>query len=154
MIYAGFWRRCGAFIVDDVILHILSGLLLSLFGLTLIEGADASSFNPDIVLNKVVETFLFEAIASWVILSWFYHAWFQSSKYQATPGMMLLKMRLVGYDGKRVSFGRTSWRFLVSIFSFSFFFLGYLMIIVMPRKQAFHDYIAKTLVVLNSSQKR
>ncbi len=111
MVYAGFWRRFGAGIID----HILMGGLL-VFG----------PFGP-----------------------WLYYAFFHSSKYQATPGMMALSLRIVGYDGKRISFGRATGRFLATFLSVMTFGIGYIMIAFTPRKQALHDYIAKTLIVVD-----
>jgi len=79
--------------------------------------------------------------------SWLYFAWFQSSKHQATPGMMIFSLRLEGYDGKRISFWRATGRYFATILSALTLGIGYLMIAFTPRKQALHDYVAKTLVV-------
>ena len=84
--------------------------------------------------------------------SWLYFAWFQSSKHQATPGMMIFSLRIEGYDGKGISFWRATGRYFATILSILTLGIGYLMIAFTPRKQALHDYIANTLVVIDQDE--
>lgn len=142
MIYAGFWRRIGAGVIDNVVLHIGCGVILSLFGVSLFNDMDV-----DISLSMVNKQVLTTTGSVGILASWLYYAFFQSSKYMATPGMMLLGMRLTTYQNTRVSFLRATGRFFASLLSALLFCFGYLMIVFTPRKQALHDYMAKTLVV-------
>lgn len=65
--------------------------------------------------------------------------------------MLLFRMRLYTYAGERVSFGKATGRFFAaSIISGSLTLgIGYLMIAFTKRKQALHDFIAHTLVVVS-----
>lgn len=153
MIYSGFWRRLGAGLVDQVVLHIITGILLSVLGINIIETIDVNLLDSGSVVGfKGTNdgTFLQTIVPVEFILLWFYFAFFQSSKYQATPGMMILSMQIVAYDGKKISFWRASARFLASYLSWMICGIGYLMIAFTPRKQALHDYISKTLVIIKS----
>ncbi|MBS0185582.1 MAG: RDD family protein [Proteobacteria bacterium] len=147
-VYAGFWKRFGAGLIDGVLLGSANGFLV-LFTLGFI------GINQDTLTLENQETMLL-LIGYFVLLTglsflfvWIYYAWFQSSHLQATPGMRAFSMHITDYDGKRISFWRASGRFFSTILSGIIFYIGYLMIAFTPRKQALHDYIARTLVVQN-----
>ncbi|MBS0186145.1 MAG: RDD family protein [Proteobacteria bacterium] len=158
MNYAGFWRRVGAGIIDNVILHIMTGIVLSFCGISLMDTIDTSNLpllgiNSNINNNTFVDgvrdtgNFLQITLSVEFVFLWLYYAFFQSSKYQATPGMMVLSMRIVTYAGEKISFWRASGRFLATYLSWMIAGIGFLMIAFTPRKQGLHDYIAKTLVI-------
>ncbi|HQS83853.1 MAG: hypothetical protein B7Y25_03005 [Alphaproteobacteria bacterium 16-39-46] len=151
MNYAGFWRRLGAGLIDNVILHIMTGVVLSFFGISLIDTVDTNIFvsGNTVSINGVegMGNFLQTTLSVEVVFLWLYYAFFQSSKYQATPGMMVLSMRIVNYAGESISFWRASGRFLATYLSWMIAGIGFLMIAFTPRKQGLHDYIAKTLVI-------
>ena len=150
MNYSGFWRRLAAGLIDHVLVYGVIGVILSLVGMPVFscqegyncihEGniPDSGWFNH-VNVNLVWRWFLIPA--------WLYFSFFESSKFQATPGMMLLSIRIEDYHKKRISFLRATGRFFASYLSSLFFCIGYIMIAFTPRKQGLHDYIAKTLVV-------
>ena len=156
MKFAGFWRRFGAGFIDHILVFAIASLILFLFGESFISCRDPQGWQGCIhsvtTIGNAEYIGWFNNInvnySVWLsVWVWLYFACFQSSKYQATPGMMLLSMRIENYDKKRISFWRATGRFLASYLSTFFFFIGYIMIAFTPRKQALHDYIAKTLVV-------
>jgi|GEM_PF-4587723 len=70
-----------------------------------------------------------------------------AGEWQASLGMKLCGLRVVGYSGERIMFGPAAIRYLVSIISLIFFFIGYLMLFFTERRQTLHDMAAKILVV-------
>ncbi len=141
--YGGFWRRLAAGIVDCLLIYMVLGVLGFIFGFAHFTDHDGQ--------------FAYKA-AGWgalsiIILPWLYYALFHCSKYQATLGMLLFRMKIYTYDGERICFGRATGRYLAASFLSGglTFGIGYLMIAFTHRKQALHDFIAHTLVVVTPS---
>ena len=76
-----------------------------------------------------------------------YYASLQSSKWQATIGKKLLKIKVTTMEGRRIGFIRATVRYIVMFGLSSIFFIGYLLALFTPRRQALHDLIARTVVV-------
>jgi uncharacterized RDD family membrane protein YckC/Tfp pilus assembly major pilin PilA len=130
-IYAGFWRRVGAYLVDYVILitvAFVAGIALGLAG----------------VWSSRAEVG-FQAI--FVVAYWLYVTGLESSVYQATLGKLALRIKVTDYAGQRIGFGRANGRFFGSILSNLTLGIGYLMAGFTRRRQALHDKVARTLVV-------
>jgi len=72
---------------------------------------------------------------------------FESSALQATPGKLLLKMRVTDLAGQRISFARALLRNVAKALSLLPLGFGFLMIGITLRNQCLHDKIAKTLVM-------
>jgi uncharacterized RDD family membrane protein YckC len=128
--YAGFWRRFLAWILD--------GLLLSLVTLpfTLQLGgsiAEASRRSASSTISLVV--------------GWLYFALMESSAKQATVGKMALGIIVTDLDGRRIGFGRATGRYFAKILSVLTLGIGFLMAGFTERKQALHDMVAGCLVI-------
>jgi uncharacterized RDD family membrane protein YckC len=136
MNYAGIWRRFGAFIIDSIILSVALNFIFWIFGHKVWVGGGIVSF-------------LFGLIANWL-----YYALLESSSRQATIGKMALGIKVVDYEGKRISFARATARYFSRFISAIILLIGYLMIAFTKRKQALHDIIAKTLVVKDLSDQK
>ncbi len=121
VLYAGFWRRFGAGIIDMVILGVAVSILSFIFGNA------AGIFNT--------------------LGAWLYFAFFESSVKQATPGKMVLHLQVTDDHGRKLSFWRATGRHFAKIISAIILFIGYLMIGWTKKKQGLHDIIAKTLVI-------
>lgn len=119
--YAGFWRRFLAYILDALILCVVTFLVLGMKGF----------FMPFVPLA----------------IGWLYYALMESSKYQATLGKIALSMKVTDEDGKTISFGRATGRHFAKIVSGLILGIGYLMVIWTKKKQGLHDKMAHTLVV-------
>ncbi|HQS85078.1 MAG TPA: RDD family protein [Alphaproteobacteria bacterium] len=150
MHYSGFWRRLTAGLIDHILAYGIVGIILSLLKMPVFSCQ--TGYNCIHAVNAGVNNGWFNNVhvnwSGWLIVSaWLYFSFFESSKYQATPGMMLLSMRIEDYQKKRISFWRATGRFFASYLSSLFLCIGYIMIAFTPRKQGLHDYIAKTLVV-------
>ena len=139
---AGFWLRLGASILDSLIVSFFILLALSIVVLKypfLIE-------QDSMIWVGVVIYFI--AIP---LLTTLYQTIFESSKFQATPGKMILKIQVIDYNGDRISFGRSLFRNISRILSALTMMIGYLMIGFSDKKQTLHDIIAKTFVIKKQS---
>ena len=80
-----------------------------------------------------------------LIIPWLYYALFHSSKYQATLGMMALKIKIYNENEESISFGRATGRYFSTPLSGLILLIGYFMIGWTLRKQGLHDKIARTI---------
>lgn len=134
--YAGFWLRLCAFFVDSAILCVALMFCQFMFSIPMRVGVPV--FPTPILMG-------FNFLS--MIIVWIYYAAFESSKWQATCGKRLLKIKVTDMSGKRISFGRATGRHFAKILSSIIFFIGYIMILFTKKQQGLHDIIAETLVV-------
>ena len=135
--YVGFWKRLLAFVIDVLILTVVSfPILLVIYG--------SQYFSPDRLLSGQTGAWdwvlqLLAAVAG--ILFWRFRG--------ATPGKIAISARIV--DAKTFGppdTGRLIARMLAYLVSFPITLgLGFLWIAFDRRKQGFHDKLAGTVVV-------
>ncbi len=82
-----------------------------------------------------------------VALPFVYFAAFEASRRQATPGKILLGLKVVGLDGNRLSVLRAICRQLLKICEIASTGFGYVLGCFNGSGQAFHDILAGTRVV-------
>jgi len=88
-------------------------------------------------------------VAFIVSMGVFYSGFFQASAWQATIGKRLLNIHVRDTAGRRISLTRSLVRSIAKGF-FNTFYLGIISgmtILAATKKQALHDYVAKTVVV-------
>lgn len=165
-VYAGFWKRFLAYIIDEIILGIAQSILILpiffVLGLGIFskefKGIDnyalaSNSFisqtdEYDIAfLGAIFGTILIMGLVS-IILQWLYFALMESSSKQASLGKMALGIIVVDTDGNRISFARATGRYFGKIISGLILNFGYIMAGFTRRKQALHDMLADCLVIL------
>jgi uncharacterized RDD family membrane protein YckC/Tfp pilus assembly major pilin PilA len=129
--YAGFWRRFAAAIVDLLIL-VVPMVVLGIVVALITGPKSRETAAVDMSLPVVI---------------WLYFAIMESSSAQATIGKRMFGIRVVDLQGDRVSFFRACARFLAKIFSALSLAVGFLMAAFTPRKQALHDMVTGCLVV-------
>lgn len=151
-LYAGFWLRVVAYIVDSVILGVPFGIALVLFlvfgglGAAIHGIQEGGEPNPAFVAFLVVFGLVFAAVA--VVGSWLYYAYFESSAWQATPGKKILNLLVTDLNARPVSFARASGRYFAKIITGLIpLGIGYILAGITERKQALHDMIASCLVL-------
>jgi uncharacterized RDD family membrane protein YckC len=120
-LYAGFWVRVVAMIIDAVIIAVGSGLV------------SAATLGAGIIVTFVGP--------------WLYEAFMLSSEWQATVGKRAMSIAVTGIDGNRISFARATGRHFAKWISVFTLGIGFIMIAFTAKKQALHDMIAETLVV-------
>jgi uncharacterized RDD family membrane protein YckC len=145
-VYAGFWLRVVAAIIDGIILAIPGACLNHVLGAAL--GLSMSIFGPlqnqDLV--RMTAYYLINALLG-TIINWLYYALMESSAHQATLGKMALGLKVTTMDLGRVGFGRATGRYFAKILSSLTMGVGYVMAGFTERKQGLHDMIAGCLVV-------
>jgi uncharacterized RDD family membrane protein YckC len=124
--YAGFWRRVAAALIDGIIL----GIVLTPLNAAISDGGVDPS------------TSLLSTVAYWL-----YYALMESSSRQATLGKMALQIKVTDLQGARISFGTATVRYFSKILSGLILGIGFLMVAFTEKKQGLHDMIANTLVV-------
>jgi uncharacterized RDD family membrane protein YckC/Tfp pilus assembly protein PilE len=122
-LYAGFWRRGAAFLLDSLILVILA--IIINIGLGQAE-------TLSVLIN--------------VAIACAYYAGFHSSAKQATPGKMAFGIKVADLAGERIGIGRGIGRYFATWLS-AILMIGYVMAAFTSKKRALHDMIAGTLVV-------
>jgi len=132
-VYAGFWIRLGAWIIDFVILQIVGRV----FGLIFIAALRGNEQN--VVLSVLLMSVLILINAAYLI--------YFIGKYGATPGKMACKIQVICADGSPMTFGRATGRYFAQILSGLTLCIGYLMVAWDEEKRALHDRICDTRVI-------
>jgi uncharacterized RDD family membrane protein YckC len=146
--YAGFWIRFVAFIIDSLLATMVVGpLLWKIYGAAYFQDyVDLLQGRIDLAADRpmfagpadVFVSLVLPAIG--IVIFWIAR--------QATPGKMWLSLRIVDADthgplGTMQAIGRYL-AYYVSIFGLM---LGFLWIAFDPRKQGWHDKLARTVVI-------
>jgi uncharacterized RDD family membrane protein YckC len=135
--YAGFWRRAAALIVDRLLLGFVNLFLCICYVLVSAAEPDSEAMG-EIILASAIFGFL---------LRWLYFTLMESSPLQATLGKAALGVLVTDARGGRITPARANGRYWAKIISAIPLGFGYLMAGFTPRKQALHDLVAGTLVV-------
>jgi uncharacterized RDD family membrane protein YckC len=131
MIYAGFWYRFLARILDTVVLAVMLGML------TAVVLAISPELSP--MWDKLV-------IAGFV-LSLLYFVLGESSGKQGTFGKQMAGLKVTDANGGRLSFMHAFGRYVAHFISMLPLGFGCLLSVFTSRQQTLHDLIAKTLVL-------
>src|SRR5579859_1178642 len=133
VVYAGFWRRFAAAIIDAIIyLVVLTAGDLGLGALVDSNTGAYAALSFGFLIGLGIE----------------YYVGLESSRWQATIGKRTLGIVVTDTHGQRVSNGRALGRYLLKILSVSTLLIGFLMAGFTAKKQALDDMIAGTLVVV------
>ncbi len=142
--YAGFWRRVLAYLIDVLLVFIVSTGAAAIAELALgvklgITWGMAGGIRQG---PSGVTIFLVR-----LIIAWLYWAGMESSDQQATLGKMAIGIKVTDLEGERISFGRATGRYFGKIISGLILCIGFMMAGWTAKKQALHDLMAGTLVV-------
>ena len=147
--YVGFFRRALAFLVDSVLISlpplvICVPLFISQYD-ALAELPEGDLQTAAVTGLAVVCYTLWQVIA--LITYWLYFAFCESGKKQATLGKRLLRIKVIGQDGKRISFARATGRAFARMLAYPTVYIGFVMAGCTRRNRALHDMVAQTYVV-------
>ncbi|MGC1107696.1 MAG: RDD family protein [Candidatus Acidiferrales bacterium] len=152
LVYAGFWLRLVAYLIDMVILVCaeLAFALILIFGTGLIAVIRRLPENPtpdEIFTGAVIFALIVFAVGMTALL-WLYYACMESSRFQGTLGKMALGLIVTDLRAQPVSFGRATGRFFAKFITGLIpLAIGYIMAGFTAKKQALHDMIASCLVL-------
>jgi uncharacterized RDD family membrane protein YckC len=113
--YAGFWIRGAALLIDAVLIAVLTVLITPIAP----SHAEFTAFAIGFVYT----------VSFWTVSG-------------ATPGKMILGLRIIKTDGNEIG----KWRSLLRYVALGLC-VGYLLAILNSKKRALHDYIAGTIVI-------
>jgi uncharacterized RDD family membrane protein YckC len=163
-VFAGFWRRFGAFVIDQLILLIptiivLTPIFAALSGTEFEALRRPGSIAIDPVTGRLIGSpevlAAFNALLRWLVVAVLlilavqalYHvvlwSWLGGTLGQRILGMEVLRER----DGTRIGLGRGCLRYLGYFVSGWVLYLGFIWVAFDARKQGWHDKIAGTVVV-------
>jgi len=140
--YAGFWIRVVGYLIDAIILGVVGGIVqVLLIGsiITMPQPGDISSIGP--IMGRLgLASLINIAIAAC------YEGFFVAN-LQATPGKMVIGVKVVRPDGSRVELGRAFGRYFAKILSGLILLIGFIMVGFDAQKRGLHDMICDTRVV-------
>ena len=142
--FGGFWSRVVAYWLDLIALTVVALLLWLTTGLTVVNVGTAQSIAPSgaVMYGGFA---VFNGLA--LLLHALYHAVFWAV-LGATPGMLACGLRVVrAADGRRLDPVRALVRYLALLPSIIVLLIGAIWIAADPRKQGWHDKLARTFVV-------
>ncbi|MCU0505883.1 MAG: RDD family protein [Chloroflexi bacterium] len=157
--YAGFWIRAVAYILDGIILGIVTTVLwlvvLAIAAAIGIGAAASTGVAADgqltgeeaaIIGVGIAAAFIFLGIMTLVVtVLYFVLFWV---KRGGTLGQTLLGMRIAREaDGAPIGWGTAIVRYVMMLISFWIFYLGVIWVAFEPRKRGWHDMVAGTVVV-------
>lgn len=143
VVYAGFWLRLLAYLIDSVVLAVPAAMVLTLVGPSL--GVRVPL--PLVPRDPATLHGLYQLDVILLGIAWLYFALLESSPWQATLGKRMLGLIVTDLDGKPISFTRASMRFFGKLISSMTLLIGYFMAAFTRRRQALHDILASCLVI-------
>jgi uncharacterized RDD family membrane protein YckC len=154
--FAGFWRRLIAFMIDSTIVTIIFIVLCVIAGLAFFFGAmsaDNNTWLNNLANPKGFSSILLATMVFYVAINTAYFTYFHGVTGR-TPGKMLLGLQVYCADGTEVTFGIAFLRaigYLVSSL-LGTIPLGFIWAAFDPKKQAWHDKIAGTFVIIREQE--
>lgn len=143
--YGSTYRRAAAAAIDGAIISVLQfGLLYGLPAAAHALGQPTWEVPAGLTLLEEIGLSL---LAS-AVIGVAYRTAYDASPWQATPGRRALSLKLCTVDGERLDLGRAFVRALVREAGMPLFALGALPFLWTPRRQAAHDLLAGSVVVL------
>ena len=136
-VYATFWQRFAAAFIDGVITGIMGAIAGFILGFAMASGGSGAG--------------VIESIANilGIVIGWLYGALLESSHRQATWGKQMMKIKVSGMNGERISFAKASGRHFAKILSALILLIGYFMMLWTEKKQTLHDIMSGCLVTQN-----
>ena len=142
LVYAGFFRRAIALLIDVPFLLLLTVLAMALASLAAVGGGTVAGD----VTREVVLLASGAALAMILVVSLAYHAvcWGQGGQ---TPGKMLMRVKVVRWDGEEIGYGRAVLRWIGYFLALLPLGLGFLWVLFDSRRRGLHDILAGTCVI-------
>lgn len=125
-LYAGFWRRTAAVMIDWLIISLIGTWVVTPVFPEALGAYAAFVISPSVA---------------------FYFIAFEISPLQATPGKLLMRIKVTDMHGARMSVLGTIVRTAAALLSVFTLGLGFMLAGVSARRQALHDMVTRSLVV-------
>ena len=144
VVYAGFWRRYAALVIDSLVVGIAYYAIL-FFGIV-VAGLGAVGSDPGPV-GAGFAIVLVLAYVAYPVVSGFYYVGLESSARQATLGKMAVGIKVTDSRGHRLGTGGALGRWASHLLCYFTLYIGYIIAAFTDRKRGLHDMVASTLVV-------
>ncbi len=143
-VFAGFWIRVGAKLIDGLILYAVNFVISMFAGLMMPMMIGATPDNPENLIPFFALTcgLVLIQLAIGVAFTVFF-----LTRFGATPGKLALSLRVIRTDGSGISTGRAFGRHFADILSGLILGIGYIMAGFDDEKRALHDHLCDTRVV-------
>ena len=154
--FAGFWRRLVAFMIDSTIVTIVFVVLCVIAALAFFFGAmsaDNNAWIADLTNLTGFSSAILLIMVFYLAINTAYFTYFHGTTGR-TPGKMLLGLQVYSEDGTEISFGIAFLRaigYLVSSLLLTIP-IGFIWAAFDKKKQAWHDKIAGTVVIIKEQQ--
>lgn len=152
-VYAGFWLRFLAYLIDALILGVCCTPILVGVAMTMGVGASLGRIprggDPLAwAASAMLGSFVLICVLVGLVGGWLYHALLESSEWQATAGKKAIGLTVTDLAGHKISFARASGRHFGKIVTgFIPLGIGYILAGLTEKKQALHDMLASCLVL-------
>lgn len=130
--FAGFWMRFWAYLADLVVIGSLNRILIHPI-FKFYNGSDNLWFSAEAFLTGIVFFLYF------ILMTKFFNQ---------TLGKMIFGLKVVALKEETISWGTVLFRELFGRYISKVTWIGYLLVGLLPKKQALHDIFADTSVVL------
>ena len=140
VMYAGFWLRLVAALVDSLAMFIPFGFVAFVTTVIVKLVSATKGYEPATVILTVLPPVA-------ILTTWLYFAVMESSSWQATLGKKLLGLYVTDIKGQRLSLIRATGRTFAKFLSSMTAGIGYLLCGFTEKKQALHDMVAGCLVL-------
>jgi len=146
VVYAGFWKRLAALMIDALVVTIAYYVIVVLAVLAFGIGM-AGVFSNDAASPGSLVAILAVVYLTYPVVSGLYYVSLESSSTQATLGKMAVGIKVTDDAGRRLGRGRALGRWASHVLCYLTIYIGYFMAGFTDRKRGLHDMVAGTLVV-------
>ena len=154
VIFAGFWLRLVAYLLDSAVIGFAVTVLFVPFfflmgGVAMLETLPRGHAERDDPAQFMAfMSLMLTLVALGSVAKWLYFAYLESGEKQATWGKQALGLYVTDLTGQRITFGRATGRFFAKFVTGLIpLGIGFIMAGFTERRQALHDMIASTLVL-------
>ncbi|MGH8060514.1 MAG: RDD family protein [Pseudoxanthomonas sp.] len=150
VVYAGFWKRYAALVLDGLLMFAVQMVIMLLFVTG--AGVGLGSLESGIANGSLGVALIFGVYVVPIALQALYYTWMHASGSQATLGKLAVGIKVTDLGGRRISNGQSLGRW-AGYFFFNLFSCGIATLVsafmagLSERKQGLHDMAASTLVV-------
>lgn len=132
---AGFWIRFWAYTIDLLVIYAMSGILVK----PVFRVVDLPISNPPFLL--------FTPFKITILILLLLYFTLMTKYFQQTVGKMIMGIKVVSQKEEKLTWDKIIFRETIGRFISKTLVLPYLLVIVMPKKEALHDLFAETHVV-------
>lgn len=130
--YAGFWIRLVAYLIDAIVLGVISYAIAQFFGFPSPFSGEEQSTSQSLLST---------------LIGFLYFVLLESGNMQATVGKRAMGLVVTDESGNRITFLNATGRYFAKILSAIILLVGFLMVGWDRRKQGLHDKLVGTLVI-------